>query len=405
MITVEDARKTILSHIEPLAPEKMYILDALGRYLAEDVHSPIAIPQVNNSAMDGYAVRSDDIVNPETKLTVIYDLPAGTLPKGPVGSNQAVRIMTGAPVPPGADAVVMRENTEESAHEVIIKTIPKKHEHIRFMGEDIAEKALVLKKGALIGPAQIGVLASIMCSMVHCHQRPVVAVLGTGDEIVDLDQDLSEGKVVSSNSYTLISLIKTIGGIPLYLGIAKDNRQDLQEKFSRAKRADLILTSGGVSLGDYDLVKKIMTSGENRMEFWQVEMKPGKPLAFGNINGIPAIGLPGNPVSTMISFYQFARPAILKMLGADNLMLPCVKAKLKTPLKKKTDRAHYIRGILRTQGQELVVSSTGPQGSGILTSMADANCFIVLPKETSSAEVNELVECELFQMASILPEQ
>jgi len=404
MITVANARKTILSHIEPLAPEKLYILDTLGRYLAEDVHSPIAIPLVNNSAMDGYAVRSDDVVNPETKLKVIYDLPAGALPKGPVGSNQAVRIMTGAPIPPGADAVVMRENTEESANEVLIKTIPKKYDHIRFRGEDITEKAIVLKKGAFVGPAQIGVLASIRRPMVHCHQRPVVAVLGTGDEIIDLDEDLSDGKVFSSNSYTLLSLIKTTGGIPLNMGIAKDNIQDLQEKLIRAKRADLILTSGGVSLGDYDLVRQIMTSGENRMEFWQVEMKPGKPLAFGNIHGIPAIGLPGNPVSTMISFYQFARPAILKMLGADNLLLPCVKAKLKTPLEKKPDRVHYIRGILRAQGQELVVSSTGPQGSGILSSMSGANCFIVLPKETTSVEVNELVDCEIFQIASLLPE-
>ena len=395
---IDDARQTILARVKTLAPEKLHIRDALGRYLAEDVRSPVAIPMVDNSAMDGYAVRTRDITAPGTRLAVAYDLPAGSLPRGPVGTNQAVRIMTGAPIPPGADAVVMRELTKESEKQVVINSIPEKHANIRFAGEDIARRDIVLQRGTRLGPSGIGVLASIGRSVIYCHQRPVVAVLGTGDEVVDLDEKLTPGKVFTSNSYTLISLVKDCGGIPMYLGIAGDTRHDLEEKLAGARRADLILTSGGVSKGDYDLVREIMTSGGNRMEFWQVDMKPGRPLAFGEINNVPAIGLPGNPVATMISFYQFARPAILKMTGSGNLLLPSVTAKLRTPLKNRPGRVHFVRGILRRRGKDLVVSSTGTQGSGILSSMTAGNCFIVMPEGKTAMTVNEQVECEIFDM-------
>lgn len=400
MIPFEDARQTILSRVKALPPEKMHLPEALGRYLAEDVRSPFAIPMSDNSAMDGYAVRTDDISAPGTRLSVIYELPAGAMPRSPIGPDQAIRIMTGAPLPPGADAVVIRELTEEHEKEVIINTVPRKYDHVRLKGEDIARQAIVLPQGTHLGPAQIGVLASVGQSIVHCHQRPVVAVLGTGDEVVDLNETLTDERVFSSNSYTLISLIKACGAIPLYLGIARDNRRDLIRKLDGARRADLILTSGGVSLGDFDLVRNIMNSGENRMAFWKVAMKPGRPLAFGEICGIPIIGLPGNPVATMVSFYQFARPAILKMMGATHLLLPSVTARLQTALKGKPDRMHFLRGVLRRQGPDLVVAPTGPQGSGILTSMARANCFIVLPKGNTSTAVNQPVECEIFDMAA-----
>ncbi len=398
MMKIDDARQTILSRVKKLAPEKLHIQDALGRYLAEDVRSPIAIPSVDNSAMDGYAVRTRDVIAPGTRLSVLYDLPAGSLPKGSVGPRQAVRIMTGAPIPPGADAVVMRELTDESEEQVIINCVPEKHANIRFAGEDIALQDRVLSRGTRLGPSGIGVLVSMGRSMIYCHQRPVVAVLGTGDEVVDLDETLVPGKVFASNSYTLISLIKECGGIPLFLGIAGDTRHDLEEKLAMAGRADLILTSGGVSKGDYDLVRAVMTSGDNHMAFWQVAMKPGRPLAFGEINGIPAIGLPGNPVATMISFYQFARPAILKMMGSEHLLLPSVTAKLQVPLKNKPGRVHFVRGTLRHQGLELVVTSTGTQGAGILSSMTAGNCFIVMPEGKTAIAVDEPVECHIFDM-------
>jgi len=315
-----------------------------------------------------------------------------------VGPNQAVRIMTGAPIPPGANAVVMRERTKESEKQVIINRIPEKHANIRFAGEDIAPQDMVLPRGARLGAHGIGVLVSIGRFVISCHQRPVVAVLGTGDEVMDLDEDLTQGKVFASNAYTLISLVTACGGIPLYLGIAGDTRQDLEDKLSGAARADLILTSGGVSKGDYDLVRKVMTAGDNHMEFMQVAMKPGRPLAFGEINGIPAIGLPGNPAATLISFYQFARPAILKMMGSENLLLPSLIAKLKTPLKNKPDQVRFVRGVLQRQGRDLVVSSTGRTGSGMISPKTSGNCFIVMPQGKTVIAVDEPVECEIFDM-------
>ncbi len=400
MIKIEDARKMILNRVKALASEKLSVQDALGRYSAEDVRSPIAIPTVDYSAMDGYAVRRQDVTAPGTRLSVAYDLPAGSWPRGPVGPNQAVRIMTGAPIPPGANAVVMREQTKEAEKQVIINRIPEKYANIRFAGEDIAPHDMVLTRGTGLGAHGIGVLVSIGRFVISCHQRPVVAILGTGDEVVDLDEALMPGKVFASNAYTLISLVTACGGIPLYLGVARDTRHALADKLAGAARADLILTSGGVSKGDYDLVWKVMTAGDNHMEFRQVGMQPGRPLAFGEINGTPAIGLPGNPAATLISFYQFARPAILKMMGSENLLLPSMIAKLKTPLKNKPDQVRFVRGILQHQGCELVVSSVGRKGFGMISAMTAGNCFIVMPEGKTAIAVDEPVECEIFDMHS-----
>ncbi len=396
MITVEDARARILSAFKPLPAEKIGLKEALGRCLAETVASDLDIPAADNSAMDGYAVRSSDITTPGIRLEVIYDLPAGNLPQGPIGPGQAVRIMTGAPMPEGADAVVMREETAEEGASVVIQTAVNPADHVRFRGEDIKKGAAIIERGTVLDAAQIGLLASVRHSMVFCAQRPVVAILATGDEIVDLDDEMRPASVSSSNSYTLISLIREAGGIPLYLGIARDRRDDLEKMMARAMRADLLLTSGGVSMGDFDLVKEVMTSNNNSMDFWQVAMKPGKPLAFGNIGGIPAIGLPGNPVSSMISFYQFARPAILKMLGAKDLLLPQINARLQHDIVKKSGRTNYIRGILSADNSGLCVKDTGEQGSGILSSMAAGNRFIVIPAEQERAAAESLVKCEIF---------
>ena len=399
MISVEEARNIILRNLEALPPEKVYLEEALGRYLATDIISDREIPPWDNSAMDGYAIHCEGVVSKGTRLRIAYEIPAWSLPKGPFGNDEAVKIMTGAPLPPGADAVVKREDTSEGDADVIINKTPKKLQHIRFKGEDIKTGDLILSHGTQIGPAQIGILASLRRILVPCHQRPVVAILATGDEIADLDEELSPEKISSSNSYTLISLVRSIGGIPRYLGIARDSREDLVEKLSMAKKADLILTSGGVSMGDYDIVKEVMSQDDNAMEFWKVEIKPGRPLAFGTIGSVPTLGLPGYPVSTMTSFYQFARPAILKLMGANDLLLPSLRVKVASRIKSKGDRPNYIRGLIERKDSELRVKPTGPQGSGILSSMARGNCFIVVPKGTTLVETGEFIDCEVFQTA------
>jgi len=397
MIPVEQAREIILARIETLPAEKVYLLDALSRHLAYDIYSDRDIPPWDNSAMDGYALRYADIDNTQDQtLKIAYELPAGKMPKGPLEKGTAVKIMTGAPIPPGTDTVIKREDTEEYADKVIIKGHPKRFDHIRQKGEDMKNTEMILSAGTRLNPAHIGLLASVRRPLVYCTQRPVVAIISTGDEIADLDEEITQQMISSSNSYTLIGLVSSLGAIPLYIGIARDNRKDLLEKISMAKRADLLLTTGGVSMGDYDMVKDVMKEKNNTMDFWKVDMKPGRPLAFGTINSIPAIGLPGNPVSTMTSFYQFARPAILKMMGARELLLPRLRARLLSPIKNDTARRHYVRGIIDTTGPDPTVRITGAQGSGILSSMAKGNCYVVVPKGKSFIDQGEMVDCEVF---------
>mgnify|MGYP001765464901 CR=1 FL=1 len=399
MISIEQARKAILNKIKPLPSEKLFLDQSLGRYLAQDVYSERNIPPWDNSAMDGFAVHTEDLAAGEGRLGIAYEIPAGALPQGPFEKGTAVKIMTGAPVPPGADAVVKREDTDEREGEVIVRKTPAPGENIRASGEDLRAGELVLQAGIRLAPAQLGLLASIRQVMVPCSQRPVVAIIATGDEVADFDEELTENKISSSNSYTLKALVEEAGAIPLYLGVARDTREDLADKFSRASRADLILTSGGVSMGDYDIVREVMTEGGNVMEFWKVNIKPGRPLAFGTISGIPAIGLPGNPLSTMTSFYQFARPAILKFLGAGELLLPRLKAGLSCPVKGSMDRPHYMSGILTRDGEGFSVSPAGPQGSGILSTLSRANCYMIIPPEGKPLEKGRLVECEMFNPA------
>jgi molybdopterin molybdotransferase len=398
MISVEDAREAILAKVVVLPAEKVFITEACGRCLAEDIISRIDVPPWDNSAMDGYAVSLKDIASVPARLSVSQDIPAGAAPLKLEGGTSA-RIMTGAPVPEGADAVVMREDTEETLEWVVIRKKPGINENIRFKGEDIKEGATVLRKGTPISPVHVGLLASIRKAFVYCHQVPRIAILSTGDEIGDLDDDI-QGKITSSNTYSLISLIRQAGGEPINLGIARDDKKHLEHCLSASNRADLIITSGGVSVGDYDRVKDVLTSGGNSMEFWKVAMKPGKPLAFGTISGIPAIGLPGNPGSVIVAFYQFVRPAILKMKGADRILLPKIKARLKEDIKKKADRPHYIRAVLSLWPEPTVISS-GEQGSGLLSTTASSNCFIVLPKDVTVARKDTFVECEIFNALTL----
>ncbi|MFH2074680.1 MAG: gephyrin-like molybdotransferase Glp [Pseudomonadota bacterium] len=400
MISVEEALKRILDSISPLGLEKVNILDALGRVVGEDIHAGRDIPPKDNSAMDGYALRSEytrgTSAERPVRLEVVEDIPAGTVPQKRIGPGQAARIMTGAPIPEGADAVVRREDTRKEGTIVAVFVEAKEGQDIRRAGEDVQQGEKVISRGEIIRPAEVGMLASLGRSFILVYQRPLVAVVATGDELVDIDETPSPWKIISSNSYSLAALVLECGAIPLQIGIARDRREDLVAKFRDAMRADLIVSSGGVSVGDYDLVKEIMKEVGNRMQFWQIAMRPGRPLAFGALEDVPVVGLPGNPVSAMVSFEQFIRPAILKMMGHKNLFRRTVLARIVEGIEKKKGVRHFIRARIRWDGENYTVVTTGDQGSGILKSMVRANGLIILPEGAATVGVGEKVMVQLL---------
>ena len=400
MISLEEALRQILDTIHPLGLEKIHILDALGRVIGEDILAPRPIPPKNNSAMDGYAIRWEDTRDASQErpviLAVIEDIPAGSIPRKVVGSGQATRIMTGAPIPEGANAVMRMEDTEKNGRTVKIFVEATEGQDIRLAGEDVRQGEEVISRGGMIRPAEIGMMAALGRSFISVYQKPLVAVLATGDELVDVDENPSPWQIISSNSYAIAAQILDCGAIPLQIGIAKDTRKDLTAKLKSALRADLIISSGGVSVGDYDLVKDIMKEVGNRMQFWQVAMRPGKPLAFGAMNDVPLFGLPGNPVSSMVSFEQFVRPSLLKMMGHQNLFRRTVKALLKEAIIKKKGTRHFIRARITFENGQYQALTTGEQGSGILKSMVKANGLIVLPEEITSVKAGDTVIVQLI---------
>lgn len=400
MIRVEEALKTILAAISPLGLEKVNILDALGRVIGEDVYAGRAIPPKDNSAMDGYALRAADTrgasADTPAMLEVVEEIPAGAIPEKRIGRGQAARIMTGAPLPEGADAVVRMEDTRKEDRQVAILVAAKPGQDIRLAGEDVQTGEKVICRGEVIRPADVGILAALGRSFVSVHQRPLVAVVSTGDELTDIDAAPSPWKIVNSNSYSLAALVLDCGAIPLQIGIARDRLEDLNAKFRAAGRADLIVSSGGVSVGDFDLVKEVMKEEGNRMQFWRVAMKPGRPLAFGMLGEVPLIGLPGNPVSAMISFEQFIRPAILKMTGHVNLFRRTVQARLGEDIKKKPGIRHFIRARIQRDRDLYAVVTTGDQGSGSLKSMVRANGLIILPEEVSTVQAGGMATVQLL---------
>ena len=411
MISVEEALERILSCVSVLEAEEQPILDALGQVLAEDVCSDIDIPPLDNSAMDGYAVRSESTLGASQAsprvLRVIGQVAAGYIWHGEVGPGEAVRIMTGAPVPGGADTVVEFELTDEVERKAagqplteigVLQEIPP-DENIRRAGEDIAKGNLVLRKGNVLRPQEIGVLASLGRGRVRVVRRPVVAILATGDELVPVGEPLPEGKIYNSNSFSLAAQVRRYGGIPRTLGIGRDSLAALEEKIEDGMDADLFLTSAGVSTGDYDVVKEALARmGE--VGFWLVRMKPGKPLAFGMLGKgtrqVPHLGLPGNPVSSMITFEQFARPAILKMMGRRDLDKPTVKAISQSAIKNSDRRRVYARAMVTEQDGRYFACVTGPQGSGILTSMAQANGLIVVPEDSPGVAEGDVVTVQML---------
>ncbi len=400
MISVDEALEKILSFIKPLGCEKVSILDALGRVIAEDIYAPRDIPPLDNSAMDGYAVRWEDIKDASkdhpVRLKVIEDLPAGSVSKKVVENGCAIRIMTGAPIPKGADTVVQSEDTISEGSFVQILSAPPFGDNIRKAGEDVRKGDKVISKGDIIRPQEVGMIASLGRAFINVYQRPTVAILCTGDELVDVDENLDEGKIISSNSYTLAAQVKECGAIPIQLGIAKDRKEDIESKLSQGIRADVIISSAGVSVGDYDFVKDALKSIGMETIFWKVAMKPGRPITFGIIKEKPVFGLPGNPVSSMVSFEQFIRPSLLKMMGHKKIFRPVVEAILKEDIKKKPGRRHFIRGIVTREDGEYFVTTTGPQGSGILRSMVKANGLIIVPEDKSLVRAGEKVKVQVL---------
>jgi len=401
MISVEEALEKVLSYIKVLDGVETPILECLGQVLAEDIYSSIDIPPKDNSAMDGYAVKAQDTsgaaASSPVYLDIIGEAKAGDVSNLEVKAHKTIRIMTGAPLPKGADSVVPFEDTDETQRSEqplkqigILKPVDK-GKNVRLAGEDIGKGQLAIQKGAVLRPAQVGVLASLGMDKVKVIRRPVVAILATGDELAELGQPLSEGQIYNSNSYSSAAQVLRYGGIPRVLGIARDTEEDLDKKIREALSADMLLTTGGVSMGDYDLVKDVLAK-QGEISFWKVRMKPGKPLAFGTIKGVPHLGLPGNPVSSMITFELFARPAILKMMGKTNLIRPTVEVTMESRIKNSDGRRIFARAIVRKEGDRLYAKTTGPQGSGILTSMSMANALVIVPEDVAAVKEGDLVK-------------
>jgi len=409
MIGVEQALNKILNYVHVLEDEQSPILDCLGQVLAEDVYSSLNVPPLDNSAMDGYAVQSRDTRGASRQsprfLRVIDTVSAGSIAECEVEPGTAVRIMTGAPIPKGADSVVIFEDTDEtqrqgSSTEIGILRQAEAGLNIRRAGEDITQGSIVLSQGAVLRPSEVGVLASLGRTTVRVIRRPTVAILATGDELVDINQPLPTGKIYNSNTYSLAALVRRYGGIPKILGIALDSEHSVVARLCQGLDADMLITTGGVSAGDYDVVKDVLAK-QGEISFWTVRMKPGKPLAFGTIKGvsragiarnIPHLGLPGNPVSSMVTFELFVRPAILKMMGKKNLTKPTIEAVVENSVVNRDRRRIFARVIVEKRRGQYFARLTGPQGSGILTSMTLANGLMVIPENKTEVVAGDIVQ-------------
>ena len=442
MLSVEQAYQRIMAGFRPLEPEETPLLEALGRVLAADVRSPLDLPPTANSGMDGYALRWEDIqdASPETPrvLSVIGVVAAGQVPSQTVTPGKAVRIMTGASLPDGADTVAPFEETDEVqrkaagqplAEVAVMASLPDGADtvapfeetdevqrkaagqplaevavmaalppgcNVRPEGEDVRRGQLVLESGTVVRAAEVGVLASLGMETAPVVRRPVVAVLATGDELTPPGRPLAAGKIYDSNSFSTAASVIRCGGTPKMLGIAPDNMADLHAKLEAASEADLIVTSAGVSRGDYDIVKEALTQ-RGEMNFWSVRMRPAKPLAFGHVRGsggnpVPLLGLPGNPVSAMVAFEMFARPAILTMLGRTRLPRPAVEGVLTAPIFNADGRRVYARVEVERRNGSYYATPCGPQGSNILTSMSRANGLAICPENLSTKRAGERVD-------------
>jgi molybdopterin molybdotransferase len=417
MLSVEEALERCLSVEIPVRTEPVPLRLAHGRVLAEPVVAHHPLPPWDNSAMDGYAVRSADTSLGATRarqpgcddggarptdgvvLRVAQTIPAGSAPAGPVASGTCARIFTGAPMPPGADAVVMQENTAPAGDgQVQVLGAAQAGQHVRRAGEDLSVGDIALKPGQRLTPARVGLCAALGKDQVVVARRPRVAILATGDEIVRPGEPLGPGQIWSSNTATLMGMVAEAGGEPIDCGVAPDDLSGTREAFQRALDVapDLLISTGGVSVGDFDVVRDAMVEVGAEMSFWKVAVKPGKPLAFGVIGGVPAFGLPGNPVSCAVGFLQFVRPVIRRAQGDPSPFLAVLEAVLVDPIRKRPGRAELVRVRLEHHGGRIEAHLSGPQGSGRPTSLARAHGLVLLGAQASSAEVGDRVPVQIF---------
>jgi molybdopterin molybdotransferase len=386
MIEYRDALGKILRRARPLGPEAVPLNEALGRTLASDVLAPESVPPFAKATMDGYAVQAADTRarrrHDPVILDVIEDRPAGMMSRRAVGPGQAIRIMTGAPLPKGADAVVMVEETRRRGERVVVRQPVSPGDNTGSAGEDLAKGDLALEKGRIVGPAEVGMLAAIGRASVRVARRPTLAVVATGDEIVEPAARMKAGQIRNANGYALSAQAVRAGAEAFYLGIARDNRASLGSAFKKAADVDILVLSGGVSVGDYDLVRRALLADGVRPSFWQVRIKPGKPTFFGTRGRQLVFGLPGNPTSAMVTFHLFVRPAIDRMLGRSEIGPKRGKALLGREVVLKPGRTQFLRAVLDAAGPELLADPFPDQRSGVLRSMVRSQALVVIPAET-----------------------
>ncbi len=406
MLSVEEALERILADIKPLETTHVPLSAAFGLVLAEDIVARENVPPFANSAMDGFALLSRDSRARDgqpARLRVTGGIAAGYVADSPVEEGTAMRIMTGAPVPVGADAVIQIELTQydgpESAWVEVLEEVTPGN-NIRPVGDDIQQGQTVLRRGIEIGAWEIGILATLGWASVPVIRRPRVAILGTGDEVIDIGEALQPGKIRNSNSYLLEAVVQQAGAEAHRLGVARDTVESLREKFSAAMTYDLVLTSGGVSVGDFDLVKKIMQE-QGDINFWRINMRPGKPVAFGYIGETPLLGLPGNPVSTAVTFALFGRPLLRKMLGHTRLLKPQIDVIMEDGVSDRAQRRHYVRAHVAWQDGRFVAHTTGNQGAHIMTSLLNANAFVIVPEGGVEVRVGDTAKALMLDWPEV----
>jgi len=393
-LQVDKARAAILACITPIAQiESIPVREALGRMLAEEIVPRINVPSHDNSAMDGYAVRFSDL---HSSLREIGTALAGKPFTGKVGAGECVRIMTGAVMPPGTDTVVIQEIVKKDGDRIVVPAGQKKAQNVRYAGEDLKVGIPVLKPGKILRPAELGLIASLGVGEVKVKRKLRVALFATGDELASVGSPLRAGEVYDSNRYTVYGMLSRLGVEIIDMGVVRDDPAALEKAFLLAAKQDAIITTGGVSVGEADFIKQMMAKlGE--VLFWKIAMRPGRPMAFGRINDAYLFGLPGNPVAVMVTFYAFVREALLHLAGRGEDALPLLTAAAGEKLRKVPGRTEFQRGILYKEKNEWRVRTTGQQGSGVLRSMSEANCFIVLEHERGNVNAGEAVAVQLFE--------
>jgi molybdopterin molybdotransferase len=400
-LSVAQARDILLASVSAEAGwETVPIRAALGRVLMHDVVAPFDVPAHDNSAMDGYAVRAEDLAGAENRLAVVGTAFAGGAFSGLVGPGQAVRVMTGAVLPRGADSVVVQEVARVEGDQVVLPAVQKPGQNVRRAGEDLAAGKAALAAGRKVGPAELGLMASLGFAEVTVRRRPRIAFFSTGDELASIGRPLAPGEVYDSNRYTLFGALTQLGVDVLDMGVVRDDPAVMEQAFAEAaEQADAILTTGGVSVGEADFVKDIMAR-QGEVRFWKIDIKPGRPMAFGRLGKAWLFGLPGNPVAVMVNFYQIVLDALVKLQGVDPLPpRPSFRVRAAGPIRKLGGRREFPRGVLFQAGGEWQVRLSGNQGSGVLRSMADANCFIVLAEDQGSVAAGDWVDVQPFQGA------